>query len=52
MDVCGDVAWHQTHIVLAKKSAGTTTLEAWFLFDGGDRQGAYYVYAERLAHGV
>ena len=27
---------------------GETTLEAWFIDDSGEEQGAYYVYVERL----
>jgi len=34
MDVMGDVAWHQTHIVLAQKSTGRWTVEV-------DRPGRY-----------
>jgi hypothetical protein len=32
----------------ARLRAGVTELEAWFLLPEGGRQGAYYVYVERL----
>jgi hypothetical protein len=33
---------------LQLQQTGVTELEAWFLDDGGERQGAYYVYVERI----
>jgi len=34
---------------LQLKQTGVTELEAWFLDDNGERQGAYYVYVERVS---
>ena len=33
---------------LALARTGVTELEAWFVEENGTRQGAYYVYVERL----
>jgi hypothetical protein len=33
---------------LELQQTGVTELEAWFLNDSGERQGAYYVYVERI----
>ncbi|MCP4402228.1 MAG: hypothetical protein GY801_33610 [bacterium] len=34
---------------LRLQQTGSTKLDAWFLDDSGERQGAYYVYVERIS---